>query len=48
MHVIITIHKTFSVKVDLNTKLTQSGSNPLPFLFMIPKFFKFYIQLTIN
>jgi hypothetical protein len=27
MHVIIIIHKTFSVKVDLNTKLTLSSSN---------------------
>jgi hypothetical protein len=48
MHVIIIIDKTFSVKVGLNTKLTQLGSNLLPTLFMIPKFFKFYIQLTIN
>jgi hypothetical protein len=27
MHVIIIMHKTYSVKVGLNTKLTQSCSN---------------------
>jgi hypothetical protein len=48
MHVIIIMHKTFSVKIGLNTKLTQSGSNLLLILFMIPKNFKFCIQLTIN
>jgi hypothetical protein len=48
MHVIIIIHKNFSVKVGLNTKLTQSYSNILLTLFMIPKFSKFRIQFTIN
>jgi hypothetical protein len=48
MHVIIIIDKISSVKVGLNTKLTQSGSNLLLTLFMIPKFFKFYSQLIIN
>ncbi len=48
MHVIIIIHKIYSVKVGLNTKLTQSGSNIFLTLFMIPTFLKFCIQLTIN
>jgi len=48
MHVIIKIHKTSNVKVGLNTKLTQLGSNLLLILFMIQKFFKFCIQLTTN
>jgi hypothetical protein len=40
--------KNTCVKVDLNTKLTQSSSNIFLTLFMIPKIFKFCIQLTIN
>jgi hypothetical protein len=48
IHVIIIIHKISSVKVGLNIKLTQSSSNLFLILFMIPKFFKFCIQLTIN
>jgi len=40
MHVIVIIHKIYNVKVGLNTKLTQSCSNLLLTLFMIPKFFK--------
>jgi hypothetical protein len=48
MHVIIIIDKISSVKVGLNTKLTQLSSNLLLILFMIPKFFKFCIQLIIN
>jgi hypothetical protein len=40
MHVIIIIHKTFSVKVGLNIKLTQLSSNLLLTLFMIPKVFQ--------
>jgi hypothetical protein len=48
MHVIIIIHKISSVKVGLKTKLTQSCSNIFLTLFMIQKFFKFLIQLTMN
>jgi hypothetical protein len=48
MHVIIIMHKNSSVKVGLNTKLTQLGSNILLILFMIVTNFKFCIQLTIN
>ncbi len=48
MHAIIIIHKTSSVKVNLNTKLTLSGWNLFFTSFMIlPKFFQFCIQLTI-
>ncbi len=43
MHVIIIMHKNNSVKVGLNTKLTQLGSNMLLTLFMIATNFKFCI-----
>jgi len=45
MHVIIIIHKTSSVKVGLNTKLTQSSSNLLLTLFVILSFSKFIFNL---
>jgi hypothetical protein len=48
MHVIIILHKTSNVKVDLNTKLILLGSNLFFTSFMIlPKFFHFCIQLNI-